>query len=227
MALRIPEEYQDGFVVIRDLKEQQVQELVSALEDEVPTLNRADLRLRIGEKVTTIPPRELDEVIETLLSLYALRDDMGLPIPDFAEVICETMEESDVEVLEFSGEADRNYFKANLVRLLGAESLDIAARATDLLYEHERTIHGLARVLTDVRPVFGVNPEDPPRGAVVTHTLKISYHEGPQREIKEFFIALDTDQLDELIGVLGRASLKAESLKQFLGGTVVPYIDAE
>lgn len=201
--------------------------MISALGDEKPTLNRVDLLLRVGEKVTTIPPSELDEVTETLLSLYALRDDMGLPIPDFAEVICETMEESDVEELEFSDEVDRDHFKANLISLLGAESLDIAARAIDLLYEHERTIHGLARVLTDVRPVFGVNPEDPPRGAVVTHTLKVSYHEGARREIKEFFIALDTDQLDELIGVLARASLKAESLKRFLGGTTAPHIDAE
>lgn len=225
MALRIPEEYQDGFIVIRKLEEEQVQELISALEEQEPTLNRLDLRLRIGERITTIPLNELDKVMETLLSLYALRDDMGLSIPDFAEVISDTIEESDNEGLRFADDMERGRFDTNLVKLLGAESLDIAARATDLQYEHERTIHGIARVLTDMRPVFGINPEDPPRGAVIAHTLKISYHEG--RDIKEFFVALDTDQLDELIGVLVRAGLKAESLKRFLGKTEVPYIDAE
>lgn len=202
-----------------------MQELISVLEEQTPTVNRLDLRLRIGERITSIPTNELDKVMETLLSLYALRDDMGLSIPDFVEIIGDTINESDNERLRFADDMERSHFDASLARLLGAESLDIAARATDLQYEHERTFHGFARVLTDVRPVFGMNPEDLPRGAVIAHTLKISYHEN--RDIKEFFIALDTDQLDELIGVLARASLKAESLKRFLGETEVPYIDAE
>lgn len=225
MALRIPDEYIAGFRAIRELEEEQVQELVSALEGQGPTLNRMDVESKVGEKITTIPRDQLYEVMDTLASLYALRDNMGLPASDFVEIIRETIEESDVEGLGFKDESERRRFDAHLTRLLGAESLDIAARATDLLYEHERTVHALPRVLTDMRPVFGEDPEDPPRGVVITHTLKISYHEG--RDIREFFVNLDTDQLDELIGVLGRASLKAESLKRFLGETEVPYIDAD
>ncbi len=79
--------------------------------------------------------------------------------------------------------------------------------------------------MTDIRPIFGPDPENEPESAVIVHTLKISYHEG--RQIKEFFLALDPEQVDELIGVLERASLKSESLKRMLAGTDVSYIDGE
>ena len=60
---------------------------------------------------------------------------------------------------------------------------------------------------------------------MIVHTLKISYHEG--RRVKEFFVSLDPEQVDELIRVLGRAESKAESLKRMLSATNVPYIDGE
>jgi hypothetical protein len=135
------------------------------------------------------------------------------------------MDESGVEELEFDDNEERNLFKAHLVQLLGVRSFSVSARATDLLYEHEHTVHGPMRVLTDIRPIFETDPESDPEGAVIVHTLKISYHDG--RRVKEFFIALDSEQVDELIGVLGRASLKAETLKRLLASTNVPYIEAE
>ena len=109
--------------------------------------------------------------------------------------------------------------------MLGVDALDVSARATDLMYEHEHTVHGPIRVLTDVRPIFGSDPEGDPKGVVIAHTLKISYHEG--RQIKEFFVALDSEQLSELAGVLERATLQAESWKRMLSGTGVPPIGAD
>ena len=223
--LRIPEEYERGFVAIRALNEEQVQDLVLAFEGEPPTLSRADLRARIGSRVNTVTRGDLDRVVETLVSLYALRDSMVLETSDFADVICEAMDESGVEELEFDDDEDRGLFKTRLVQLLGMNSLDISAKANDLLYEHEHTAHSPMRVLTDIRPIFGTDPESDPEGAVIVHTLKINYHEG--RRVKEFFISLDTEQIDELISALERANLKAESLKRMLAGTNVPYIEAE
>jgi hypothetical protein len=222
--LRIPKEYERGFVEIRELEESQILELLTALESEPATLNRADLQSQVASKVETILSDEIDVIMETLVSLYALRDSMGLQTSEFADVVSDAVEASNVEELELADEEEREHFKTRLVRLLGVFSLDVAAKATDLLYEHEHTVHGLPRVLSDVRPIFGADPEDPPTGAVVVHTLKISYHE--DRQIKEFFIALDSYQVDELIGVLGRASLKGESLKRMLTAAGVPHIDA-
>lgn len=222
-GLSIPEEYERGFVEIRALEEDQVQELVSALKNEPTTLDRVELQRRIEMNVGDNIPRDLGSIIETLFSLYALRDDMGLALPDFIEVVSEMVDYSYIEELEFADEEDRERFEAKLTQLLGVDSLDIAARATDILYERERTIHGRPRVFTDIRPIFEAGPEPSPRGAMVVHTLKISYHEG--RQIRELFIALGTDNVSELVDALERAKSKADALKEFIGGTDVQYIE--
>ena len=223
--LTIPEEYERGFIGIRELEEELVEELISALEEESPTLSREALQRRVAQKMrSAIQPSTVDAIMQVLLSLYTLRDDMELSRADFAEVICEAMEDSYIDELQFAEEAERESFKIKLVRLLGVNSLDVAARATDLLYEHEHTIHGKPRVLTDIRPIFDTDPEASPRGAVIVHTLKITYHE--RRQIKEFFVALDTDSANELIEVLKRANSKAETLRRDYGDKVT-YINAK
>lgn len=223
--LSIPEEYERGFLAIRGLEEDQVRELVSVLENEPTTLKRVELQRRIEGK-TTIRPSDLDSIMETLISLYALRDSTeDLPLPDFVEVVSEMVDESHVEELKFTDEEDRERFKTKLVQLLGIDSLDIAARAADILYARERTIHGKPRVFTDIRPIFDEGPEPSPRGASIVHTLKMSYHEGGR--VRELFVALDTENVNDLIDALDRANSKAEALKKFLDGTDIQYIDLE
>jgi hypothetical protein len=212
--LSIPQEAQRGFIVIRQLEEDQVQELVAALSAEEPTLYRSELRRRVGKKTASISSTDLGEILRTLVSVYALRDDLDQPMSDVVRALCDAMEETDVEALHFSDEADRNHFATRLSNLLGAASLEVTAKSTELFYEHERTVHGKPRVLTDIRPVFGLDPEEPPKGAMIVHTLKITYHEGEQ--VREFFVTLDSSQIGELVDVLGRASLKAESLRETL-----------
>ncbi len=221
--LSIPEQYERGFIEIRQLGGDQVRELVSALEGVLPTRNRADLQRRVEEKTSLGLSDDLDEIMETLISLYALRDSMGLGLQDFVEVVDEMVNESYVEELNFANDEDRERFNAKLIQLLGVDSLDIAARAVDILYERERTIHGIPRIFTDIRPIFGADSKSDPRGAVLVHTLKIRYHEG--REVKELFIGLDTEHVNELISVLERANSKAETLKQFLEDKDLPYIE--
>lgn len=225
--IRIPEEYERGFIEIRALDEAQVAAFLSALEDEPPTLKREDLQSRVASKVDgVIASEELDRIIETLSSLYGLRDNMGIQtVSEFADIVCEAMDLSDVEELWFEDEEERASFKERLISLLNVDSLDVAARAVDLLNEHEHTIHGKGRVLSDIRPIFGSDPEAPPKGAVVTHELKLSYHE--DRRVKEFFITLDSAQVDELIDVLERAKIKGESLKRMLGESGVPHIEVD
>jgi len=82
------------------------------------------------------------------------------------------------------------------------------------------------RILTDVRPVFEPSaPEAAPAGAVIVHTLKISYR--GDNSAKDFFVALDSEDVRQLTEQLERARSKAESLKSVLKAAEVPYIDAE
>lgn len=221
----IPEQYERGFIEIRQLDEDQVHEIISVLEDAPPMRDRADLQKILQERANVALSNNLDEVMETLISLYALRDSTELAIEDFVQIVDEMVEESEIEEIKFNSDQERDEFNSKLTQLLSVDPLEISTRAADILYEREATIHGTPRIFTDIRPVFGSNLEEGPKGAVLVHTFKIRYHEG--REIKELFLGLDTDHVKELIDVLERASSKAEVLKRFLDDKNLPYVDPE
>ena len=69
-----------------------------------------------------------------------------------------------------------------------------------------------AKILTDLRPVFGASAEVQPEGIVVTHTLKLEYHDDRGAH-RKFYVALNQDDLETLRNVLERADKKANSLQ--------------
>jgi hypothetical protein len=224
VALRIPRGYESQFKTFTRilLNDESAQELLRALGEEISVTDTPQLPSRVAEKVGTISPSDVEEVMQILISLYLLRSRHDSPIPEFAEDISRAMDESEVEEVRLSGE-ERNRFKSRLIELLDLESLGVGAKAIDLQYENERTFSN-ARIVTDVRPIFGANLEDTPTGAVIVHMLKINYREGDR--YKDFFVALDAEDIGTLSGLLDRANSKAENLKSFLEDTKrVPYID--
>ncbi len=83
------------------------------------------------------------------------------------------------------------------------------SKAKDLQYEHENTFCD-ARIITDLRPVFDADVKSPPTGMVIAHILKLEYHHcGKHTEIH---IAIDKDDIQNLMYVLGRACEKADTL---------------
>jgi hypothetical protein len=112
-------------------------------------------------------------------------------------------------------------FKRCLNDLLTADVFSIGAKALALMQEHERTFCQ-ARIITDIRPVFGSEVSKPPRAVVVAHTLRISYHEGDER--KDFYVALDSDDIESLRELLDRADAKARSLEDVIVSTKVPAL---
>lgn len=224
--LTIPEEYRPGFAVLLNLEKSQVEELVSALKEQQPTSSRISLRANVASNVGHIERSELNSVVDTLVSLFALRDSLNLSTPEFVGAISDAIEQSGTDELTFLELEMRESFEATLTQLLEIDSLEVTAKAIGLAYEQDHIMHGSPRVLTDVRPIFGSDStEASVRGAMVIHTLRLDYHEGSR--VSELFLALDAEELEELIGVLERAKSKAESLKQFLRDSPVHYVDSE
>ena len=85
-------------------------------------------------------------------------------------------------------------------------------------------VHGI-KILTDVRYVFQTNPEEEPFGAVIVHTLKLSYHENDDH--KDFYIAMDDDDLIKIRDVLDRADAKANILASKLENAKISYLGNE
>jgi hypothetical protein len=219
-SLRIPEQYRSGIAKMISLSEESVQELISILEGEPPMLNQEELPDRVTPKIRTIPAADLKETIKALLSLYIIKED---PLADFIEDLSQAMQESPFEELKLS-EEEYERFKERLYKLLSINSLYLATRAVTLLQARDSYFMD-AQVLTDIRPVFGLELNGRPPAAMIIHTLRVEVYQGD--ESKELFIGLDDGDLDTLVEVLGRAKQKSESLQSVLEAAEVTYIASE
>jgi hypothetical protein len=68
-----------------------------------------------------------------------------------------------------------------------------------------------ARILTDLRPIFG-GEVDAPKAMIIVHTLKLSYHDAATGKHEELFVAIDDEDIEKLKRILERAERKAKSL---------------
>ena len=102
------------------------------------------------------------------------------------------------------------------------KALSITTKAMDVLTDEERIFYS-AKILTDVRPIFNEegNSID---AAIIVHNLKI--HFGQDQDHKDFYVALDTSDIEVLRDVLDRADEKAKCLQSLLERAKVSYLDA-
>ncbi|SRR6266404_3042059 len=222
--ITIPEPYESGLATIVGLSDDSVSELVSALRTIPAKLFPYTLAHEISPNVQSIPVDDLREVIETLQSLYLTKVYHEVPANVMADDIAEAATENGLsEQLKLSG-LDRDKFRDRLATLLSIESLEILAKALGILRNNQNVFHE-ARIISEIRPVFGSNVEEPPPAAVLLHMLNITCH-GTDGH-KEFFIALDTDDIEVLRDVIDRAETKAESLKVMLNKAGTTYLETE
>jgi hypothetical protein len=140
----------------------------------------------------------------------------------FVEDVCDVVEEGDYSI--GLDEETKEHLKERLTKLLDNQAILVAAKARLVFIEHEHYLC-YARIVTDIRPVFGLDVSRKPRAAMIAHTLKLVYHEGKGKDTKEFFVALDPSSLDRLSELIERAKAKEETLKSVLGTADVQYLD--
>ena len=222
--LRIPRQYEEAFAKIGRLSDESNQELLAALQKAPDTINPNSLSLAVAAQVDTIAASDIEEIVAALLSLYSFRNQSDTAVSDVARDVAKALEENESGEFRLLPE-DRADFESRLAGLLNVNRFDDTARAGVLLLENEHSLLE-ARIVTDLRPVFEQDhPEAAPKGALIVHMLKIVYR--ADNSTKNFFVALDTNDVRELKEQLERADAKAESLKSVLGDAGVSYIDAK
>jgi hypothetical protein len=218
--LNIPERYRPGVSMIRQLTEADVREIRAALdgvltsgaseEDLASNKKLGDIATAATASVTHANVPDLKQVGEALVALYAVKAMRDVSIEEFADRVSDAMESLDQEKLRLP-RAEREQFKQKLITLLSADVFGLMSKVLDLRTDDER-VFCHARILTDLRPVFGSRIEDGPKGMVVVHLLKIGYHAGSE-DHHEFFVSLDMNDLQTLRKLIDRAEAKAKSLK--------------
>lgn len=220
---KIPESHRLALARLRALPNEKVEEIVTALrQSSLGVMRSKSLAATLKPVLRELSDKELENIADTLSFFYHTRADADVTANRFAAGVA-------LGFRDFGGEAftekEFSDFQVRIEKLLDIDSISITAKASVLETDYENTFCE-AKTLTDVRPVFGANVEDPAVGFVLTHTLKIGYHDDSARH-REFYVTLDEDDVSTLRDVLERAAKKAKSLKSLMAKTGVRQFGTE
>jgi hypothetical protein len=210
MPFQIPEEDIAPIGILKAMPRASVEAFVKALKTVPPTVDTDEIAQRISSQVPSIPPAELERVLDALYGLYFIRELSGVKRETFLQDFIDGIQNVPVLAVE-AKEVDK--LREKFAKLLDIGIFNLLSKAKRLQRDGER-LYCDAKIISDIRPVFGAKPTDRPTGAVVTHTLKLGYHEGGEH--KEFHIILDLVDLDLLTSIVNRALAKDTTLRGLL-----------
>lgn len=215
--LTVPKEYRDGLTAVLAMSETAAEEFSIVLKTEDKALVRDDLVKFLTDRVEKTTAVEVESIVEALLWMFT-----GLGILDISreEITRDVSNSPDLELKD----EEREKLARRLAKFLDSKALAIAWKTLDVLNDVDKNFYE-ARVLTDIRPIFGGDIGELPAAAVIIHTLKIHYHHGSRHE--EIFVTLNTYDIMQLQEALDRAARKAESLKSLLAAAGITYLDPE
>lgn len=207
---------------LTEISEQQLSDLLAALDSSEPRLTRSAFVKAVAPKVPSIAPEDVNSLVGTVCSLHWTRYSEEISVEGIVDAIVSSLSKADAEA-PFEP-AKLQLLKSRLTVLLNLEdSIGVTAKALDVMTEHAN-IFCKSRILSDIRPIFSKDG-DGATAAVIIHTLNIGYHEN--RQHKEFYVALDESDLKALREVLDRAEKKALVLRALIGKSGTRCLNAE
>lgn len=221
--IRIPREFQSGFLKLLNIDNKSMEELLSLLRPLPSTYNLEQLLSSLTANVKTLSQNDIRNIVTAVLSLERLRSDLDYSEAELVEEITKALENSQPDHALFDDEK-RSVFKQRLSALLNINSISVLSKAVSLFLEQGH-IFQEARIVTDIRSVFVSQPDTTPSAAFIVHRLRISFLE--DKEPKDFYVALDIGDIQRLIETLERAKKKAESLKEVIERSNIHYLSSE
>jgi hypothetical protein len=220
-VINIPKRQYPVLKRLSELKEPEFSALLNGLNQIEASLVPDEFASHLAETVKIISPEDAKGFVSLLCGLYPAKENNNKTAAQIASDIKETL--VDEKPLVFSPEIAAN-LKDRLEKLLSIDkAIAITAKAHDVVTEHQKVFCG-ARIFSDIRPVFSASA-DSVSAAVVVHSLNISYHEGGDH--KDFFVALDNSEIEELKMVIERAEKKSRALHSIIKKTGVKYLGEE
>jgi len=207
-----------ALVKLRKLSADSFSELLAALSRVPLSSSRDKLTEKVTNLIPSMTPKEVEDIVAMLVSVKGAQEQLE-ESADFVEDVLFAAARTEESDLKLAG-SEREEFKRRLTDLLEVERFSISAKAISLVNEYEHTFCR-ARILTDLRPIY----RDPSKGAVaglITHTLRLSYHEGDQ--LRHIYLLIEDSDLEKMDLLVKRALIKAKSLQNQLAATQISLI---
>jgi hypothetical protein len=215
-TIPVPPPLREPIAELAGLSVDKAEALAASLAAAEPFRSGAELSTIVRDSLGTDDGSQAEGIVQALLSLATSFRDI-----DRAELAAAVSRSQDLTLEEPA----RARLRETLETLLVIPAIQSVARAIDLLTLHERN-YRTSRVITDIRPVFGPNVEEPPPGAVIVQTLQLHTWDRAGQE-ETLYIAMDSADLQELHKVIERALTKTEALKSRLEETRMYYFELD
>jgi len=210
--MNIPEQELPTLHRLMELKQETFASVVSAVKGVKATFTHRQFMEKVAEKLPKASAVDIAPIFNTVLALYWMKDRHGISSQLLAEAVSKSAVEASSDKLQFPPEK-REILRDRLKTLLDFDSsLGVTAKAVDVMTEHAN-IFCDARILSDIRPVFTGSPETT-SSALIVHNLRIAYH--TNGEHKEFYVAMDANDIKRLKQVITRADRKTAVLLSVL-----------
>jgi hypothetical protein len=213
-ALYVPERYRLALIQLAKLSDDAVDELCGALESNPDSLTARDKAHEVAAKVTKLLPDIAVSIFDAVIPLLFVK---ATGAQSTSAVVNQV-----AKALKTRGKPEETLpanlvpsLEKNLGRFLDLSGIALRTKALSLATDTPR-LFTEAKIISDMRPVFGGEVSNSPIGASVVHNFRITFSE--DEEEKQFFVLLDMKDLRALQELIARAITKDQSLKSFLKG---------
>ena len=219
--LKVPESARKAFVALARLEEHQFEELAQTIRSTRPQFSKSEYLEDVLSKMKSIEETSARIITNELFSVEYLRneeeDKSGRVV---VESILKSMSGEDVDGVPFTDD-DEQALKTRLNKLIDSwQSLGLTAKSSNIVTDQDK-VFIKSRVLTDFRPIFNDEASSVDAGVVV-HTLSI--HFSQNMEHRDFYVALDQNDIRDLMKQLERAENKAAVLHGLIAKSGVPQL---
>lgn len=222
-SIKIPETAYPVLQNLIELSSTDFRALVDALSEAKPALEQSDFSRHVTERLAQIDESIAQSLVSEIFNMSAAMAMMDLRSEEFISAVLKAVSSGKTKRLALS-EDQKGILRDRLSNILsGRKGLDITTKAAGVMLDQHRTFYS-AKILTDVRPVFDEEAKLVD-AAVIVHNLRIHY--GQDGDHKDFYVALDKSDIEELRQALERADAKAKTLEGVLKRSGVSYLDAE
>ncbi len=216
MAVRIPKTHEGPLRDLMTMEPEARNGLIEAIRSAAPVIDPSKL-IGLVAGATQIPEKTVAPIVWMLTSMYSASESSR---KGFARQVVDAARD-----LGKPDDVDFEAFQRDLEQLLRCDdSLGVTAKVAEVRREYGH-VYCSARILTDIRPVFGEDPAQAPLAGAIVHTLRVTYHETSGH--KDFHVALDAADLRELRTLVDRAIKKETSLKGEIAKTGMQYLEVE
>jgi ABC-type xylose transport system substrate-binding protein len=215
LTVEIPKAQLPALEKLLTLSKEKAAALVKALRVEAPSLELEIMAERLARPLQ-LPADDLADILMMLSSMYLTRQARSDAEGQFiAAVVSAAKSNERLQTLSIDWD-DSLQLLTDL--LACSDSLGVTAKAIGVTADHEKT-YAKARILTDIRAVFGEEIGEKPAAAVIVHTLRIAYHSLYENGDSAFYIAMDIKDLQNLQAQIHRALAKENALAQTLAAS--------